>query len=278
MAQTALPGERLVARTRRRGAVRLSAVSVTRYRYRGAAIPSPWRWRTRRRRSPTAWARGEPDAVEAARPVRGRAGETDLPRCRHRARSDSTGPPRPSTRCAARCGDCARGGLGPARHGPQRLARRLVEVPRGPDQKQERKLAWIAKVNAPLYRAYLLKEQLREIVNVKGRKALRMLDAWLMWTARCRIPAFVELGRRVRKNRAGIEASLRHNLSNSSSNRPIRNSACCIAWRSAQEAGAPHRARITRPRPLLPAVAGALSCVISTHGWVRRAHFASVAS
>ena len=107
-----------------------------------------------------------------------------------------------------------RGRLGPARHGPQRIALRLVEEPEDLTENQERKLAWIAKVNAPLYRAYLLKEQLREIVNVKGRKALRMLDAWLMWTARCRIPAFVELGRRVRKNRAGIEASLRHNLSN----------------------------------------------------------------
>ncbi len=41
-----------------------------------------------------------------------------------------------------------------------------------------------------------------------------MLEAWLGWVARCRIPAFVELGRRTRKNLAGIEAALLHNLSN----------------------------------------------------------------
>ena len=41
-----------------------------------------------------------------------------------------------------------------------------------------------------------------------------MLKAWLAWAARCRIPAFVELGRRIRKNLPGIEAALTHGLSN----------------------------------------------------------------
>src|SRR5436190_18719616 len=41
-----------------------------------------------------------------------------------------------------------------------------------------------------------------------------MLEAWLGWAARCRIPAFVELGRDLRKNLAGIEAPLLHILSN----------------------------------------------------------------
>ena len=41
-----------------------------------------------------------------------------------------------------------------------------------------------------------------------------MLEDWLGWAARCRIPAFVELGRRIRKNLAGIEAALLHHLSN----------------------------------------------------------------
>jgi transposase len=41
-----------------------------------------------------------------------------------------------------------------------------------------------------------------------------MLEARLGWAARCRIPAFVELGRRIRKHLAGIEAALLHNLSN----------------------------------------------------------------
>ncbi|MFN2502975.1 MAG: ISL3 family transposase [Acidimicrobiales bacterium] len=80
--------------------------------------------------------------------------------------------------------------------------------------RQEAKLAWVAKVNGRLYRAYLLKEQFRRIVAVKGVRALVMLDAWLDWAARSRIPAFVELGRRIRRHLAGIEAALIHGLSN----------------------------------------------------------------
>ena len=41
-----------------------------------------------------------------------------------------------------------------------------------------------------------------------------MLDAWLSWARRCRIPAFVALARRVVKHRASIEATLTHGLSN----------------------------------------------------------------
>ena len=91
--------------------------------------------------------------------------------------------------------------------------------------RQETKLAWVAKVNNRLYRAYLLKEQFRAVIAVKGRRGLKMLEAWLAWAARCRIPAFVELGRRIRKNLAGIEAALVHDLSNAlieSTNTKIR--------------------------------------------------------
>jgi transposase len=80
--------------------------------------------------------------------------------------------------------------------------------------RQEAKLAWVAKVNRRLYRAYLLKEQFRQIIAVKGVRGLVMLEEWLAWAARCRIPAFVELGRRIRKHLAGIEAALVHDLSN----------------------------------------------------------------
>lgn len=79
--------------------------------------------------------------------------------------------------------------------------------------RQETKLAWVDKVNRRLYRAYLLKEQFRQIA-IKGRRALKMLQAWLAWAARSRIPAFVELGRRIRKHLPGIEAALLHDLSN----------------------------------------------------------------
>jgi transposase len=81
-------------------------------------------------------------------------------------------------------------------------------------ERQERKLAWIAQVNTKLYRAYLMKEQLRVAIRTKGVLALTMLDEWLVWAQRCRIPAFVELGRKVKKNISGIEAAMLNNLSN----------------------------------------------------------------
>ena len=41
-----------------------------------------------------------------------------------------------------------------------------------------------------------------------------MLEAWLTWAQRSRIPAFVELGRKIRKNLPGIEAAMLNKLSN----------------------------------------------------------------
>jgi transposase len=80
--------------------------------------------------------------------------------------------------------------------------------------RQTNKLAWISKLNGPLYRAYLMKEQLRIAIRTKGVLALTMLDQWLDWASRCRISSFVELGRKVRRNIAGIEAAMLNNLSN----------------------------------------------------------------
>jgi transposase len=90
----------------------------------------------------------------------------------------------------------------------------LWKNPEDLTSRQEAKLAWISAANTRLYRAYLLKEQLRVAIRLKGRRAIAMIHAWLAWAARCRISAFVELGRRIRKNLPGIEAAMRHKLSN----------------------------------------------------------------
>ncbi len=90
----------------------------------------------------------------------------------------------------------------------------LWKNPEDLTERQEAKLAWISAANTRLYRAYLLKEQLRVAIRLKGRRAIAMIHAWLAWASRSRIPAFVELGRRIRKNLPGIEAAMRHNLSN----------------------------------------------------------------
>jgi transposase len=81
-------------------------------------------------------------------------------------------------------------------------------------QRQAATLAGIAKTNAPLYRAYLLKEQLRQVFQLKGNEGIALLDAWLKWASRSRLPSFVKLARSIRKHRCGIEAALTHQLSN----------------------------------------------------------------
>ena len=80
--------------------------------------------------------------------------------------------------------------------------------------RQQAKLAWVANENRVLYRAYLLKEQLRLIICRKGVLAVTMLDDWLGWAARSRIPAFVELGQKIRRHLPGIEAAMLHGISN----------------------------------------------------------------
>ena len=82
--------------------------------------------------------------------------------------------------------------------------------------RQAAKLAWIEKTHPYLYRAWLLKEGIRLIFQLKGQPATASaaLSKWLKWAARCRIPQFIELGKTIRRHRRGIEASLEHRLSN----------------------------------------------------------------
>jgi len=82
--------------------------------------------------------------------------------------------------------------------------------------RQDAKLAWIEKTHPCLYRAWLLKEGIRTIFQLKGqpKAAAEAPGRWLSWAARCRIPQFVELGRKIRRHRPGIEAALEHQLSN----------------------------------------------------------------
>ena len=75
-------------------------------------------------------------------------------------------------------------------------------------------LAWIAKANHRLYRAYLIKEQLRAVFELKDVRGVAMLDKWLAWACRCRIGPFVEVATMVRRQRVAIEAALLHGLSN----------------------------------------------------------------
>jgi len=90
----------------------------------------------------------------------------------------------------------------------------LWKNPEDLTEHQKAKLAWVAKANAPLFRAYLMKEQLRLVFRLRGDEGIALLTAWLAWASRSKIAAFVELARTIRKHRAAIEAALTHGLTN----------------------------------------------------------------
>ena len=108
------------------------------------------------------------------------------------------------------------------RQGNRQLARELkgarFAVWKNPENLTDRqavKLASIQQTNARLYRAYLLKEQLRQIYQLPVAAAERLLDRWLAWARRCRLPSFVKLARTITEQQQGILAAIRHGLSNS---------------------------------------------------------------
>lgn len=82
---------------------------------------------------------------------------------------------------------------------------------------QRTSLAEIAATNKTLYRAYLLKEQLREVFRVKGNYGRQLLAGWLSWASHSRIPEFVTLARSLRRYRDLIHNTLDHGLSNARS-------------------------------------------------------------
>ena len=91
--------------------------------------------------------------------------------------------------------------------------------------RQRAKLAMIQDTNKPLYRAYLLKEQLRAVFKPGGAGRIRLLDAWLAWACRSKLRPFVELSRTIRAHRAEIAHALAYKLTNArieSMNQKIR--------------------------------------------------------
>lgn len=90
----------------------------------------------------------------------------------------------------------------------------LWKNPENLTSRQQAKLAWIAQTDPRLHRAYLLKEGLRLVFQLDHDEATEALEIWIGWARRCRIPAFVDLQRRIVKHRASILAAIEHGLSN----------------------------------------------------------------
>jgi transposase len=91
----------------------------------------------------------------------------------------------------------------------------LWKNPEDLSERQQAKLADIATTNQPLYRAYLLKEQFRQVFAVGGEERIELLDEWLAWASRSKLEPFVDLARRIRVHfRPDIVHTLIYRLSN----------------------------------------------------------------
>jgi transposase len=73
----------------------------------------------------------------------------------------------------------------------------------------------VQHANRALYRAFLLREELRLLYHLDDPSlAPTHLDAWLAWASRSRLKPFVRLARSLRAHRDGILAAIRLGLSN----------------------------------------------------------------
>ena len=90
----------------------------------------------------------------------------------------------------------------------------LWKNPENLTARQETKLARIEQTNRPIFRAYLLKEQLRQIYRLPAAEAAQLLERWLIWARRCRLRPFVKLAKTITQQKAGILAAITNGLSN----------------------------------------------------------------
>jgi hypothetical protein len=69
-------------------------------------------------------------------------------------------------------------------------------------------LAQIAVTNKPLYKGYLIKEQIREAFKVKGDDGKKLMRGVTAWAHRCPIPEFTALARTLSRYKDSIHATL----------------------------------------------------------------------
>jgi transposase len=91
----------------------------------------------------------------------------------------------------------------------------LLKSPQKQSIEQLTLLAEVQAANKPLYRAFLLKEELRVLYQLDDpRLAPAHLDAWLAWASRAKLDPFIKLARTIRQHRDGILAAIRLGLNN----------------------------------------------------------------
>jgi transposase len=92
----------------------------------------------------------------------------------------------------------------------------LLKNPADLTDEQAATLREMKRTGGILWRAYLLKESLREVFagDLDPATVGQLLDRWCSRAQRCRIPEFVKAARTIRKHRAGIDAAIDRALSN----------------------------------------------------------------
>lgn len=80
--------------------------------------------------------------------------------------------------------------------------------------KQRGVIRELANANRRMFRAWQLKEELRDIFKLPLPAARRALDDWLAWASRSKLTPFVKLARTIRHYRESIEATIEWRLTN----------------------------------------------------------------
>lgn len=91
----------------------------------------------------------------------------------------------------------------------------LLKNPWNLSPSQQDRLSSLQQDNARLYRAYLLKESFRDILDRRQPNVVkRKLEDWLSWASRSRLPGFVKVARTIREHLDDIVAYVRLRITN----------------------------------------------------------------
>ena len=93
----------------------------------------------------------------------------------------------------------------------------LLKNPENLSENQQAQLQFLTKANPKLYRAYLLKENLRLALKAGPDEIAEALTKWMAWAQRCRIPVFRDLRMKIKRHFSAIVAAAKFKLSNARS-------------------------------------------------------------
>lgn len=90
----------------------------------------------------------------------------------------------------------------------------LGKAPENLTDRQTAQIEFIAKTDKKLYRAYCLKEYLRQLIKLPVEDLEEALKDWLWKASHSRIPAMYELQKKIRRHKEAILNTARYHLSN----------------------------------------------------------------